>query len=108
MNLLIFGIFQWLLWGQTAGIYRKIAGLPNTMYKLDGDINIGGVFPLHQAGRNASFCGALRELGVLQRAEAMAFYIRKVNEDPQTLPNITLGFTILDDCYKVIVIYYNY
>ncbi|XP_067936821.1 metabotropic glutamate receptor 2-like [Watersipora subatra] len=82
------------------GTYQDIAGLPNTSYKLDGDIIIGGVFPLHQAGHDHAFCGPLRELGVLQRAEAMAFYIREINKNASLLPGINLGFIILDDCYK--------
>lgn len=89
---------QWLL---VTADYRYIKGLPETVYQLKGDINIGGVFPLHQAGHNGTFCGRLRELGVLQRAEAMAFYIKEVNKNKELLPGITLGFTILDDCYKV-------
>lgn len=79
----------------------NIPGLPSTIYESDGDVNIGGLFPLHQPGQNGSYCGSLRELGVLQRAEAMAFYIDQINQDNRTLPNVTLGYIILDDCYKV-------
>ena len=88
--------------------YSDIIGLSKKVYKLDGDIMIGGVFPLHQSGPNGTFCGKLRELGVLQRAEAMAFYIQQVNKDwiRQGI-NITLGFTILDDCYKVRLALHN-
>ena len=82
--------------------YSDIIGLSKKVYKLDGDIMIGGVFPLHQSGPNGTFCGKLRELGVHQRAEAMAFYIQQANKDWKRQGiNITLGFTILDDCYKV-------
>lgn len=84
-----------------AGYSIDIEGLPKNTYQLDGDINIGAVFPLHEAGTGGAFCGRIRELGVLQRAEAMAFYIRQINKSQKSLPNITLGFTILDDCYKV-------
>ena len=82
--------------------YFDIIGLSKEVYKLDGDIMIGGVFPLHQSGPNSTFCGKLRELGVVQRAEAMAFDIQQANKDWKRQGiNITLGFTILDDCYKV-------
>ena len=85
----------------TSADYSDIIGLPPEVYRQAGDIMIGGVFPLHQPGPNGTFCGKLRELGVLQRAEAMAFYIQQVNKRDDILRNITLGFTILDDCYKV-------
>lgn len=88
-----------------------IPELPDTVYEYPGDINIGGIFPLHQPGQNGAYCGALRELGVLQRAESMAFFIDGINNDPTLLPNVKLGFTILDDCYKVsnnIITYFSF
>lgn len=88
----------------TLARYSDIQGLPQRVYQMKGDIMIGGVFPLHQSGPNGTFCGKLRELGVLQRAEAMAFYIQQVNNDENILPGIKLGFTILDDCYKVSIL----
>lgn len=81
--------------------FLNIPGLSDKVYELQADINIGGIFPLHQAGQDNAYCGPLRELGVLQRAEAMAFYINQINLDPNILPGVTLGFIILDDCYKV-------
>ena len=42
----------------------------------------------------------MRELGSLQRAEAMAFAVREINAREDILPNVTLGFVIMDDCSK--------
>ena len=46
-------------------------------------------------------CGVgLRESGVVQHTEAMVYAIDNINADPRLLPNVTLGFVILDDCLK--------
>ena len=42
----------------------------------------------------------LRESGVVQHTEAMVYAIDNINADPRLLPNVTLGFVILDDCLK--------
>lgn len=97
---LFFVLYSYLLTFSNCELL-DIPGLPRISYESLGDVNLGGLFPLHQPGPNGEYCGALRELGVLQRAEAMAFYINQINEDRLTLPNVTLGYVILDDCYKV-------
>ncbi|XP_041364237.1 metabotropic glutamate receptor 3-like [Gigantopelta aegis] len=42
----------------------------------------------------------LRELGALQRVEAMAFTVNEINRRQDILPNVKLGFVIMDDCSK--------
>ncbi|XP_071105255.1 uncharacterized protein [Haliotis cracherodii] len=39
-------------------------------------------------------------MGALQRVEAVAFAVREVNSREDILPNVTLGFTMMDDCSK--------
>lgn len=66
------------------------------MYSRQGDLMLGGLFPLHEEG-----CETLRELDTLHRLEAMVYAIELVNNmtgPNDILPNITLGFEIYDTC----------
>ena len=40
----------------------------------------------------------LREPGVVQYVEALNYVIRRINSDPELLPNTSLGFVAIDDC----------
>uniref|UniRef100_A0A0N5B081 ANF_receptor domain-containing protein n=1 Tax=Syphacia muris TaxID=451379 RepID=A0A0N5B081_9BILA len=66
--------------------------------KVDGDILIGGLFPVHEAGRNGAECGVLKPDQGVQRLQAMLFALQEVNNDRSLLPNIRLGAQILDTC----------
>ena len=65
------------------------------LYK-QGDVILGGLFPLHLAKENGS-CSTLRS-NVLMYAEAMVFAIEEINKNGTLLPNITLGYDIRDTC----------
>lgn len=65
------------------------------LYK-QGDIILGGLFPLHLANENG-LCSILRS-NVLIYSEAMVFAIEKINKNGSVLPNITLGYDIRDTC----------
>ncbi|KAK2569894.1 Extracellular calcium-sensing receptor [Acropora cervicornis] len=65
------------------------------LYK-QGDVILGGLFPLHLAKENGS-CSTLRS-NVLMYAEAMVFAIEEINKNGTVLPNITLGYDIRDTC----------
>ena len=58
-------------------------------------VSLGGLFPIRR--NDGGQCGALRETGV-QRAEAMVFAIRTINEDVSILPKVNLTFDIRDTC----------
>lgn len=63
---------------------------------LAGDIILGGLFPIHEAGRNASQCGRIKADQGLQRMVAMLYSLEVINQNPHLLPGIQLGAQILD------------
>ncbi len=67
---------------------------------LEGDLVIGGLFPVHQKGEGAQDCGRINAQRGIQRLEAMLLALDKINQDDQILPGVTLGAHILDTCSK--------
>ena len=77
-----------------------IPDLPTASYRVPGDFNIGVILPVHKYCLD-DFCHQrVRDLGMLQRIEAVAFAVREINERQDILPGHTLGFIMYDDCYK--------
>lgn len=70
----------------------------NLNYSSIGQLNIGGLFPLHFYDEPARTCGELREIGSLRRMEAMVYAINKINQNTSILNNISLGYEIYDTC----------
>ncbi|KAM9327041.1 metabotropic glutamate receptor 7 [Gastrophryne carolinensis] len=68
--------------------------------RLEGDITLGGLFPVHARGSAGNPCGDIRKLGGIHRLEAMLYALDQINSDPDLLPNITLGARILDTCSR--------
>ncbi|XP_068168978.1 metabotropic glutamate receptor 8-like [Antennarius striatus] len=68
--------------------------------RLDGDIILGGLFPVHARGERGVPCGELKKEKGIHRLEAMLFAIDLINKDPELLPNLTLGARILDTCSR--------
>ncbi|XP_022098848.1 metabotropic glutamate receptor 3-like [Acanthaster planci] len=66
--------------------------------RVDGNIVLGGLFPIHEKGKNGSICGVINEDRGIQRLEAMLFAIDLINNDTSLLPGITLGAEIRDTC----------
>ena len=83
-------------------------GLPAVSYNtdskreitLDGDLMIGGLFPVHQKGEGAEDCGKINAQRGIQRLEAMLLALDEINKDERILPGIKLGAHILDTCSK--------
>ncbi|VDK51918.1 unnamed protein product [Gongylonema pulchrum] len=65
---------------------------------LSGDIILGGLFPVHEAGRNGSECGILKAAQGVQRVQAMLYALEQVNNDDTILPGVVIGAQILDTC----------
>ncbi|XP_045148751.1 metabotropic glutamate receptor 4 isoform X4 [Echinops telfairi] len=68
--------------------------------RIDGDITLGGLFPVHGRGSEGKACGELKKEKGVHRLEAMLFALDRINNDPDLLPNITLGARILDTCSR--------
>lgn len=70
------------------------------LLRITGDIILGGIFPMHEqiSGQTDSPCGAVKEEKGMQRLEAMLYAMDDINNDPDLLPNITLGALIIDSC----------
>ncbi|XP_043929431.1 extracellular calcium-sensing receptor-like [Protopterus annectens] len=75
-------------------------------YIKKGDINIGGIFSLH-IGEPVSQI-PFTELNdiklcrkVYERLLAMTFAIEEIHQNPELLPNVTLGYVIYDSCTTV-------
>ncbi|XP_071984431.1 metabotropic glutamate receptor 7 [Engystomops pustulosus] len=68
--------------------------------RLEGDITLGGLFPVHSRGVAGMPCGDIRKESGIHRLEAMLYAIDQINSDPELLPNITLGARILDTCSR--------
>ncbi|KAM9856170.1 metabotropic glutamate receptor 4-like [Aulostomus maculatus] len=68
--------------------------------RIDGDISLGGLFPVHARGNDGKACGELKKEKGIHRLEAMLFALDRINNDNELLPNITLGARILDTCSR--------
>lgn len=70
------------------------------LIRIPGDIVFGGLFPMHEhlPSNPEHPCGEVKEEKGIQRLEAMLYALDLINEDPNILPNITIGAVILDTC----------
>lgn len=66
---------------------------------LDGDIMVGGIFPVHTGDEiSKKSCSSLNKERGIQRLEAMRFSIMEINNDDSILKGLKLGTMILDSC----------
>ncbi|KAJ3596165.1 hypothetical protein NHX12_002574 [Muraenolepis orangiensis] len=68
--------------------------------RIEGDLVLGGLFPVHEKGAGLEECGRVNEDRGIQRLEAMLFAIDRINGDPHLLPGVSLGVHILDTCSR--------
>ncbi|CAG5124018.1 unnamed protein product [Candidula unifasciata] len=74
-------------------------GLNRDVYYKRGDLNIGAIMML-TSGTDDMGCSKklYPNSWAIEYPEAVAFAVEKVNNDTALLPNLTLGFYIIDDC----------
>ena len=77
--------------------------MSGTSYIKQGDINIGGLFRIYVYNITEQNCSKPATIGDLKRVESMVYAINRINNNPDLLPNITLGFEIRDTCSSVAV-----
>lgn len=85
------------------GVLPNISRLPPPAKReiiLDGDLVIGGLFPVHQKGDGMEDCGKINEARGIQRLEAMLLALDEINSSDRVLPGLQLGAHILDTCSK--------
>ena len=68
-----------------------------TAAHIDGDIVLGGLFPVHSKDSTGG-CGDVQKDRGIQRLEAMLFAVDHINRDRSLLPGIELGAHVLDTC----------
>ncbi|XP_075470150.1 metabotropic glutamate receptor 4 isoform X4 [Ascaphus truei] len=68
--------------------------------RIDGDLILGGLFPVHGRGSDGRACGELKKEKGIHRLEAMLYALDRINADADLLPNITLGARVLDTCSR--------
>ncbi|XP_033114631.1 metabotropic glutamate receptor 2-like [Anneissia japonica] len=66
--------------------------------KEPGDVILGGLFPIHEKGSNGAPCGKVNVDRGIQRAQAMLYAVKKINNDSNLLNGLRLGAEIRDTC----------
>ncbi|GMR47345.1 hypothetical protein PMAYCL1PPCAC_17540, partial [Pristionchus mayeri] len=84
-------------------LFIFIASFPSSEQQVKqvlvpGEIILGGLFPIHAAGKNGSHCGSLKADQGVQRMVAMLFTLEEINKRRRENHETTLGAQILDTC----------
>lgn len=99
-------LLLWIHWALGETIQHRgldpMVSADHKEIRIDGDIILGGLFPMHEKGTGGTMCGAIKAEKGIQRVEAMLYAIDRINNDPSLLRqfNITLGVHILDTCLR--------
>uniref|UniRef100_A0A8C1XCP3 Glutamate receptor, metabotropic 6b n=1 Tax=Cyprinus carpio TaxID=7962 RepID=A0A8C1XCP3_CYPCA len=88
-----------LMMGFTSETWASTETQPHSI-KIEGDVTLGGLFPVHSRGPAGVPCGEIKKEKGIHRMEAMLYALDQINSDPDLLPNITLGARILDTCSR--------
>ncbi|RDD47827.1 Extracellular calcium-sensing receptor [Trichoplax sp. H2] len=69
-----------------------------TVGKLNGDLSLGGLVPIHNSYDAATEKCKNLDITNIMRVQSMIYAIHSINQNPAILPNITLGYEIRDTC----------
>lgn len=84
--------------------YRRPNAFPSDAFIKEGDILIGGIYSVRDQSKDQTNpCGGqVTNWRWQQNIQAIVYSIDKINADPTILPNVTLGFVIIDDCRNAV------
>ncbi|XP_042304236.1 metabotropic glutamate receptor 7-like [Sceloporus undulatus] len=109
------GLLVLVVWGWALVLVGSQELYAPHSIRLEGDITLGGLFPVHAkgpgggggggggvggGGLGALPCGDIEGESGIHRLEAMLYALDQINSDPELLPNVTLGARILDTCSR--------
>ncbi len=77
----------------------EVPGMTYESYSKPGDVTLGFLTSIRPRGLGDNLCGnGLLWAASVQEVEAFVYAIDRVNMRSDLLPNITIGFAIMDDC----------
>ncbi|XP_025106909.1 metabotropic glutamate receptor-like isoform X3 [Pomacea canaliculata] len=82
--------------GGAARYMWNSSAAPSKSAFIDGDVILGGLFPVHHMGESS--CSGINLDRGVERLEAMLFTIDEINRNSSILPGVKLGATIFDTC----------
>ncbi|XP_060733779.1 extracellular calcium-sensing receptor-like [Tachysurus vachellii] len=89
---------------------QRIGEFDSHVLEMDGDVILGGLFPLHYIAPEPDYvltdrpqvqrCSGF-DLRAFRWVQTMVFAIEEINRNPSLLPGMKLGYRILDSCDHV-------
>jgi hypothetical protein len=103
LQLFVMGLFSTLYSDVDAEL--RVPGLLRRQFAFsrvsEADVNIGLTLSVHQSADDDDRCGIVMPSYVLW-SWAMQFAVEQINARNDLLPNVTLGFVQMDDCYNAL------
>ena len=99
---LLLALFHSLPWAATekTGRSHERDEASQPVWERPGDLQLGIVLSL-SAFHKDKLCGpVLRRPSALHRLHAIVFALEEINKRDDLLPNVTLGFVVMDDCSR--------